>query len=157
MNAKFAVLLAAAGICSPVFSAPVDTSSEDLSDVRGRGTQSDARNHLDQTAVTVPLKEIRQLLEVAAGAGRPEAPPVPAALTKALTKLSLDPVHPTGSAEFDVNLLAVGWQLIPLLGTAFTLTDVSPADAVILAKDGMLCLLSDRPGPARVTVTFDVD
>lgn len=107
--------------------------------------------------VTIPYQEFRRLLDAATAAGKPEdAPDLPGAVTRAVIKLSFDPTHPSGEAEFDINSFGHKWAFIPFFGLDFPITNVGSESAVVIPHDGVLCLLTNRPGSTKVTLAFDL-
>jgi hypothetical protein len=107
--------------------------------------------------VTIPYQEFRRLLDAATAAGKPEdAPDLPGAVTRAVIKLSFDPTHPSGEAEFDINSFGHKWAFIPFFGLDFPITNVGSESAVVIPRDGVLCLLTNRPGSTKVTLAFDL-
>ena len=107
--------------------------------------------------VTIPYQEFRRLLDAATSAGKPEdSPDLPGAVTRALIKLSFDPVHPAGEAEFDINSFGHKWVFIPFFGLDFPITNVVCENAVVIPHAGNLCLLTNHPGSTKVTLAFDL-
>jgi hypothetical protein len=107
--------------------------------------------------VTIPYQEFRRLLDAATAAGKPEdAPDLPGAVTRAVIKLSFDPTHPSGEAEFDINSFGHKWAFIPFFGLDFPITNVGSESAVVIPHDGVLCLLTNRLGSTKVTLAFDL-
>ena len=70
--------------------------------------------------------------------------------------MSFDPTHPSGEAEFDINSFGHKWAFIPFFGLDFPITNVGSESAVIIPHDGVLCLLTNRPGSTKVTLAFDL-
>jgi hypothetical protein len=107
--------------------------------------------------VTIPYQEFRRLLDAATAAGKPEdTPDLAGAVTRAVIKLSFDPTHPSGEAEFDINNFGHKWVFIPFFGLDFPITNVVSESAVVIPHDGVLCLLTNRPGSTKVTLAFDL-
>ncbi len=107
---------------------------------------------LDRAEVTLPFAEVRQLLAAATQPADP--PPIPSAVTAVVVRVNFHGGVAAGTAECDVAVFAAGWQMIPLLGMPLALDSVEPADATVLVRNGMLCLLTDQPGRTRVKLTF---
>jgi hypothetical protein len=56
--------------------------------------------------VTIPYQEFKRLLDAASVAVKLEdSPDIAGVITRAQIKLSLDPAHPSGEAEFDISTL----------------------------------------------------
>lgn len=110
----------------------------------------------ERAEVTLPFAEIRKLLDAASSAPTDEQPPIPAAVTKASLELSLGGETPTATAQFEVEVLAQGWQVVPLIGALFRLAEVSSDQATIVQKDGILCLVTNKPGRTTATLNFEV-
>jgi hypothetical protein len=107
--------------------------------------------------VTIPYQEFRRLLDAATTAGKPEdTPDLPGAVTRAVIKLSFDLAHPSGEAEFDIDSFGHKWGFIPFFGLDFPITNVGSESAVVIPHDGVLCLLTNRPGSTKVTLAFDL-
>jgi len=107
--------------------------------------------------VTIPYQEFRRLLDAATVSTKPEDnPDLPGVVTRALIKLSLDPAHPSGQAEFEINTFGHKWVFVPFFGLNLPLTNVACESAVVLPRDGVLCLLTNRPGVNKVTLDFDL-
>ena len=107
--------------------------------------------------VTIPYQEFKRLLDSATAAGKPEdSPDLPGAVTRAVIKMSFDPVSPSGEAEFDITSFGHKWVFIPFVGLDFPIANVVGEDAVVVPHNGMLCLLTNRPGPTKVTIAFDL-
>ena len=76
--------------------------------------------------VTIPYQEFKRLLDAATVAGKPEdSPDLPGAVTRAVVKLSLDPNHPTGRAEFEINTFGHKWVFVPFFGLALPITNAA--------------------------------
>ena len=107
--------------------------------------------------VTIPYQEFRRLLDAATVSAKSEDnPDLPGAVTRAFIKLSLDPVHPSGQAEFEINTFGHKWVFVPFFGLNLPITNAACESAVILPRDGVLCLLTNRPGVNKVTLDFDL-
>ena len=107
--------------------------------------------------VTIPYQEFRRLLDAATASAKPEDnPDLPGAVTRALIKLSLDPAHPSGQAEFEINTFGHKWVFVPFFGLNLPITNAACESAVVLPRDGVLCLLTNRPGVNKVTLDFDL-
>jgi hypothetical protein len=107
--------------------------------------------------VTIPYQEFKRLLDAATAAGKPEdSPDLPGAVSRAVVKLSLDPNHPAGQAEFEINTFGHKWVFIPFFGLDLPVTNVASEGAVIVPRDGVLCLLINHPGVTKVTLDFDL-
>jgi len=103
--------------------------------------------------VTLPFTEIQTLL--AAAQPPVEAPPpVPAAISRATISLALGEGKAT--AEFDIDVFAKGWRLVPLLNAPFTLVKAELAGATILPHGRMLCALADHPGQFHTKLEFQI-
>jgi hypothetical protein len=107
--------------------------------------------------VTIPYQEFKRLLDAANVANKPEdTPDLPGAVTRALIKLSLDPAHPSGQAEFDINTFGRKWVFVPFAGLDLPITSVACENAAIVPRDGLLCLLTNRAGLSKVILDFDI-
>lgn len=107
--------------------------------------------------VTIPYQEFKWLLDPATVANKPEdTPDLPGAVTRALIKLSLDPAHPSGQAEFDINTFGRKWVFVPFAGLDLPITNVACETAAIVPRDGLLCLLTNRAGLSKVILDFDI-
>ena len=95
-------------------------------------------------ALTLPLKEARALL---AGADAPLIRPAPVASVLSEVDLAVD-LRPLGvlTAQFQINVLANGWHVVPLLGGDLDVRRVEPADSPVVVRDGMFCLVVRDPG-----------
>jgi hypothetical protein len=103
--------------------------------------------------VTLPFTEIQALL----AAAQPPAevpPPVPAAISHAWVSLALGEGKAT--AEFDIDVFAKGWRLVPLLKVPFTLVTAELPGATLLPHGGMLCALADHPGHFHAKMEFQI-
>jgi hypothetical protein len=110
---------------------------------------------LAQAKVTLPFAEVRALLEAA----RPKpavVPPIASAIAAGRVSFAFADKTSLATADFEVEVLASGWQLVPLVGTSLPVIKVTPVEATVLPKDGMLCLLASQPGRARVTIEFEI-
>jgi hypothetical protein len=81
---------------------------------------------------------------------------LPGAVSRAVVKLSLDPNHPAGRAEFEINTFGHKWVFVPFFGLDLPVTNVASEGAVIVPRDGVLCLLINHPGVTKVTLDFDL-
>ena len=107
--------------------------------------------------VTIPYQEFKRLLDATTAAGKLEdSPDLPGAVTRAVIKLSFDPTHPAGEAEFDINTFGHRWVFVPFFGLSLPITNVVCENAAIVPRDGVLCLLTNRPGSTKVTLDFDI-
>lgn len=107
--------------------------------------------------VTIPYQEFKRLLDAASLAANPEdSPDIAGAVTRAQIKLSLDPVHATGEAEFDISTFGHKWVFVPFVGLDLPITNVACENATIVPRDGLLCLLTNRPGLSKVVLDFDI-
>jgi len=57
--------------------------------------------------VTVPYQEFKRLLDASANAKPEDSPDIPGTVTRAEIKLSFDPMHPSGEAEFNMTPLGI--------------------------------------------------
>ena len=106
---------------------------------------SSANDHAAQ--VTIPYQEFKRLLDAATVAGKPEdSPDLPGAESRAVVKLSLDPNHPSGRAEFEINTFGHKWVFVPFFGLDLSITNVASEGAIVVPRDGALCLLINHPG-----------
>jgi hypothetical protein len=103
--------------------------------------------------VTLPFTEIQALLAAAQPPPEP-VPPVPAAISGAQISLALGEGKAT--AEFDLDVFAKGWRLVPLLNAPFTLVKAELSGATILPHEGMLCALADHPGNFHAKLEFQI-
>jgi hypothetical protein len=120
-----------------------------LATVRGAAPDPAMR----RAEVTLPFTEVQALL----AAAQPPAevpPPVPAAISRARISLALGEGKAT--AEFDIDVFAKGWRLVPLLKTPFTLAAAELPGATILPHKGMLCALADHPGHFQAKLEFQI-
>jgi hypothetical protein len=107
--------------------------------------------------VTIPYQEFKRLLDAASVAAKPEdSPDIAGAVTREQIKLSLDPVHPSGEAEFDISTFGHKWVFVPFVGLDLPITNIACENATIIPRDGLLCLLTNRPGPFKVVLDFDI-
>lgn len=107
--------------------------------------------------VTIPYQEFKRLLDAATVAGKPEdSPDLPGAVSRAVVKLSLDPNHPAGRAEFEINTFGHKWVFVPFFGLNLDITNVVSEGAVVVPRDSALCLLVNHPGVTKVTLDFDL-
>src|SRR5258708_31730062 len=106
---------------------------------------------------TIPYQDFKSFLNAATTASKPEdTPDLPGAVTRAVIKLSFDPAHPSGEAEFDINSFGHKWVFIPFFGLDFPITNVGSESAVVIPHDGALCLLTNRPRSTKVTLAFSL-
>ena len=107
--------------------------------------------------VTIPYQEFKRLLDATTAAGKTEdSPELPGAVTRAVIKLSFDQGHPAGEAEFEINTFGHKWVFVPFFGLNLPITNVVCENAVVVPRDSVLCLLTNRPGPTKVTLDFDI-
>src|SRR3984957_9290405 len=107
--------------------------------------------------VTIPYQEFKRLLDAATVAGKPEdSPDLTGAVGRAVVKLSLDPNHPAGRAEFEINTFGHKWVFVPFFGLDLPVTNVASEGAAIVPRDGGLCLLINHPGVTKVILDFDL-
>jgi hypothetical protein len=107
--------------------------------------------------VTIPYQEFKKLLDAATAAGKPEdSPDLPGVVSRAVVKLSLDPNHPAGRAEFEINTFGHKWVFVPFFGLDLPVTNVASEGAAIVPRDGVLCLLTNHPGVTKVILDFDL-
>ena len=107
--------------------------------------------------VNIPYQEFKRLLDAATVAGKPEdIPDLPGAVSRAVVKLSLDPNHPNGRAEFEINTFGHKWVFVPFFGLDLSITNVASEGAVVVPRDGALCLLINHPGVTKVALDFDL-
>jgi hypothetical protein len=118
--------------------------------------RSNSSNNLS-AQVTIPYQEFKRLLDAASVAAKPEdSPDIAGAVTRAQIKLSLDPGHPLGEAEFDISTFGHKWVFVPFVGLDLPITNVACENATIVARDGLLCLLTNRSGLFKVVLDFDI-
>lgn len=110
----------------------------------------DAVRHAE---VTLPFADVRALL-TAAQPPAENPPPIAAAISQAGLSLAL--AEGKATAEFDFDVFAKGWQLVPLLNAPFTLTKAELPGATLLPHDGMLCALADHPGHFHAKLEFQI-
>jgi hypothetical protein len=116
----------------------------------------DSANNL-AAQVTIPYQEFKRLLDAASLAAKPDdSPDIAGAVTRAQIKLSLDPAHPSGEAEFDINTFGHKWVFVPFAGLDLRVTNVACENATIVPRDGLLCLLTNRSGQFKVVLDFDI-
>jgi hypothetical protein len=120
------------------------------------GHRSSSANELS-AQVTIPYQEFKRLLDAASVAAHPEdSPDIAGAVTRAQIKLSLDPQHPSGEAEFDINTFSHKWVFVPFVGLDLPITNVACENGTIVPRDGLLCLLTNRSGQSKVVLDFDI-
>ena len=120
------------------------------------GPRSSPGNDLS-AQVTIPYQEFKRLLDAASVAGKPEdSPDIAGAVTRAQIKLSLDPQHPSGEAEFEINTFGHKWVFVPFVGLDLPITNVACENGTIVPRNGLLCLLTNRPGQSKVVLDFDI-
>jgi hypothetical protein len=118
--------------------------------------RSNSSNEL-AAQVTIPYQEFKRLLDATTAAAKLEdSPNLPGAVTRAVIRLSFDPAHPAGEAEFDVNTFGHKWVFVPFFGLNLPITNVVCENAAIVPRNGVLCLLTNRPGSTKVTLDFDI-
>ena len=107
--------------------------------------------------VTIPYQEFKRLLDAASVAAKAEdSPDIAGAVARAQIKLSLDPQHPSGEAEFVINTFGHRWVFVPFVGLDLPITNVSCEDGTIVPREGLLCLLTNRSGQSKVVLDFDI-
>lgn len=107
--------------------------------------------------VTIPYQEFKRLLDAANVAAKAEdSPDIAGAVTRAQIKLSLSPQHPSGEAEFDINTFGHRWVFVAFFGLDLPITKVACENGTIVPRDGLLCLLTNRPGQSKVVLDFDI-
>jgi hypothetical protein len=120
------------------------------------GPRSSSANELS-AQVTIPYQEFKRLLDAASVAAKPEdSPDITGAVTRAQIKLSLDPQHPSGEAEFNINTFGHKWVFVPFVGLDLPITNVACENGAIVPRDGILCLLTNQPGQSKVVLDFDI-
>ena len=113
------------------------------------GPRSRSANELS-AQVTIPYQEFKRLLDAASVAAHPEdSPDIAGAVPRAQIKLSLDPQHPSGEAEFDINTFSHKWVFVPFVGLDLPITNVACENGTIVPRDGLLCLLTNRSGQPK--------
>lgn len=107
--------------------------------------------------ITIPYQEFKRLLDAANVAAKAEdSPDIAGAVTRAQIKLSLSPQHPSGEAEFDINTFGHRWVFVAFFGLDLPITKVVCENGTIVPRDGLLCLLTNRPGQSKVVLDFDI-
>src|ERR1700756_5281382 len=120
------------------------------------GPRSSSANELS-AQVSIPYQEFKRLLDAASVAAKPEdSPDITGAVTRAQIKLSLDPGHPSGEAEFDISTFGHKWVFVPFVGLDLPITNIACENATIIPRDGVLCLLTNRAGLFKVVLDFDI-
>jgi hypothetical protein len=118
--------------------------------------RSNSVNNLS-AQVTIPYQEFKRLLDAASVAAKLEdSPDIAGVITRAQIKLSLDPAHPSGEAEFDISTFGYKWVFVPFVGLDLPITNVVCENATIVPRDGLLCLLTNRSGLFKVVLDFDI-
>jgi hypothetical protein len=106
--------------------------------------------------VTIPYQEFKRLLDATTAGKLEDSPDLPGAVTRAVIKLSFDPAHPAGEAEFDISTFGHRWVFVPFFGLNLPSTNVACENAAIVPRYGVLCLLTNHPGSTKVTLDFDI-
>jgi hypothetical protein len=120
------------------------------------GPRSSSASELS-AQVTIPYQEFKRLLDAASVAAKSEdSPDIAGAITRAQIKLSLDPQHPSGKAEFDINTFGHKWVFVPFLSLDFPVANVACENGTIVPRNGVLCLLTNRSGQSKVVLDFDI-
>jgi len=117
------------------------------------GIQSLAAQTLDDAEVRLPYRDLKQLL-ANAGANPNNQKPVtpPPALLGSRLRFGVDRGQPFLEATCRVTSFSDSHTLIPLLGGDFALEKSEPAEAIIITRDGSLCLATSTAGIQAVTL-----
>ena len=127
-----------------LFSAPAVLLALAASASGDEAPRADSANNL-AAQVTIPYQEFKRLLDAASLAAKPDdSPDIAGAVTRAQIKLSLDPAHPSGEAEFDINTFGHKWVFVPFVGLDLPITKVACENATVVPRDGLPCLLTNR-------------
>lgn len=119
-------------------------------------TPPPAGAELDRAFVTIPYAELRALWEAGqrkTDAEKPPVAPVAHLVHRAELQLTLGEPRSTLTALFEAEVLAPGWQTIPLFKGDARLEKSDAPGAQILCQDGYSLLL-DKPGKTQATLQF---
>jgi hypothetical protein len=111
---------------------------------------------LDNSEVRITYGELKRLLAAAApptvAEPRKPLPPVAAALVSARYQVNSETGDVT--VEMEVENFDGGWHAIAVAGAGQGASAVEPAEARMVVKEGMLCVVTDKAGTMRVKLTF---
>lgn len=106
--------------------------------------------------VVLSLEDARDLLSLekdsAKNLEKEPPPPIGASIQSAQFQISFAPRQASG--ELQVTSFRKGWQLIPLFHSSLPLVTMDAGGGSLVQNDGMICLLTDKPGPTSVKVGF---
>ncbi len=108
---------------------------------------------LGRAEVTLPYSELRALIE-AGKKPAPSEPPIASAILSSQFRLVPGETSASGTATFDVRTFREGAQLVPLIAEGAVISQIEPADASLVLKDGFYNLLVE--GAKRQTITLHI-
>ncbi len=86
---------------------------------------------------------------------RPQSPPVAATIRNVSYDVELKSAQQIEvAAHFSTSVFTSSWHSLPILKQGVSIREMEPANTVIIAHEGMLCLLSEKAGEYEFSLKF---